>query len=123
LGTITVLTIDWLEGCASSCVKQLASHAGLTNRHSHPSLKFTTSLTLLQVRLGRDNDLLLPVVGCLTFTQIFSLLSSSVLVTLIQILNNGGVKLLHFLLKRRQTLNPIKGVNNQTWKELNERQI
>jgi hypothetical protein len=86
-------------------VKELAGHAWLPDRDAHATLEFAAGHAGLEVRVRRDDHLLLPIDLSLAVAKVLGLLSSCVLVALVQVLNDGRVQVLDLLLKWGKALN------------------
>jgi hypothetical protein len=82
---------------AFTCIEELASHARLSNRDTHAALQFSASIAVLEVLLLGDDYLLRAVVGSSAFALVLGLLLCGELVAFIQILDDCGIQLLHFL--------------------------
>lgn len=102
-----IFVVERLQLVALACVKKLPCHAWLSNGNAHSALKLATGNAGRHFGVSRDNNLLFPVVFCLTFTEVLSLLGRSVLVAMIEVLDDSSVQVLDLLLQWRQALNSV----------------
>ena len=104
---VLIFIFEGRQLVALTRIKKLTGHARLADRDAHPALKLAAGDARWNFGVSRDDNLLLPVILRLTFSEVLGLLGCSVLIALIQVLDDSCVQVLDLLFQRRKALNSI----------------
>ena len=98
---VLIFIFEGRQLVALTRIKKLPGHARLADRDTHSALKFAAGDARRNFGVSRDYYLLLPVVLRFSFAEVLGLLCCSVLIALIQVLNDSCIQVLDLLFKWR----------------------